>query len=131
MKRSPLIASLVAVALLVASFAAKNGGAQTASAQGNFTITTAFTRDPPKRGTETLTITVKDPSGAPVKGADVKITTSMPSMSMAGPSARASDNRDGTYTATLPLKFATRWTFTITVSSNGKSAHAEVSKDVR
>ena len=103
---------------------------KSANSQGDFTLATAFSPDPPKEGRETLTITLTDPSGAPVKGADVTITTAMPSMSMTGPTASATDNGDGTYTAQMGLQYATSWTFTITAKNGTKSARSVVTRNV-
>jgi YtkA-like len=130
------VIALAAVALLVLGCASKDESANSkdAAAQGNqspFAISTAFNPDPPKQGSEALTITVKDSAGAPVKGALVKITTQMPAMSMSGPAATATDNGDGTYSANLSLQYATSWHFGIAVSSDGKTARSEVVKDVK
>lgn len=94
-------------------------------------IVTAFTPNPPKKGTDTLTVTLKDGSGAPVKGATVKIDTAMPSMSMSGPSVSAKDNGDGTYAARLSLQYATGWRFAISAKAAGKTGTAQVTTDVK
>jgi len=128
MKRT--IAILAAV-LLAAGCATKSSTSQNAASSGSLVITTTVSPDPPKKGNETLTVTLKDASGAAVKGAAVKIASSMPKMSMSGPSAVAIDNGNGTYTSTIPLRYATRWVFAITASSAAKTAHATVAEDVR
>lgn len=130
MKQNSKLASLFVLVAFV-SLATTSGRLQAAGSPAAFTIATSFSPDPPKQGTEKLTVTVTDASGKPVKGASVSIASSMPSMSMAGPRVAAIDNHDGTYSATMPLKFATRWTFMITMSQNGKTGRATVSKDVR
>jgi nitrogen fixation protein FixH len=103
----------------------------TGQAAGDFNVATAFSPDPPKQGSETITITVKDSSGNPVKGAVVKITSKMPTMSMDGPNLTAADNGDGTYAAQTNLNYATKWDFSVAVSANGKSGTAHVSQDVK
>ncbi len=103
---------------------------KSANSQGDFTVATAFSPAPPKEGRETLTVTLTDPSGAPVKGADVAITTAMPSMSMRGPTASATDNGDGTYTAQMGLQYVTSWTFTITAKSGTKSGRSVLTRNV-
>jgi hypothetical protein len=128
--------ALAAIALLVVGCSSKDKsansqGVATQGNQGSVEISTAFSPDPPKQGSETLTITVKDATGAPVKGAVVKITTQMPSMSMSGPSSAATDNGDGTYSANLSLQYATSWHFIIVVSSDGKTTRSEVVEDVK
>jgi hypothetical protein len=86
------------------------------------TVSTAFDPAPPRQGPETITVTVKDAAGKPVKGAKVKIATSMPAMSMAGPTLTAQDNGDGTYAAQTNLNYATTWSFAVTASAHWKTA---------
>ena len=126
----------IAISLTLLLAVGCNGKQQAASDQqsaapGDLTVTTAFNPDPPKQGSEALTVTVKDASGAPVKGAVVKITTTMPTMSMSGPSTTATDNGDGTYSATLSLQYATSWHFMVVASDNGKTVRSEVIQEVK
>ncbi|MHB8434222.1 MAG: FixH family protein [Candidatus Tyrphobacter sp.] len=93
-------------------------------------IRVAFNPDPPRLGTQTLTVTLKE-GDTPVKGAEVSVATVMPAMAMSGPAVTASDNGDGTYTAHLSLQYATRWVFDITASASGKTTHAQITRDVR
>jgi ABC-type Fe3+-hydroxamate transport system substrate-binding protein len=84
-----LLASFVLVAA-VAGCASKSETSSTTNATqaqtaGPFSVATQFSPDPPKQGPETITITVKDAGGNPVKGATVKIVTKMPTMSISGP----------------------------------------------
>lgn len=128
------IITLVAAALLIAGCSSKDKESQTSSASAgpqDIAITTAFTPDPPQKGRETLRVTLKDGSGAPVKGATVKIDTTMPSMSMKGPSVAARDNGDGTYTAQLTLQYATDWQFAVSAKAAGKKGVAQVTADVK
>lgn len=118
------------VAVLTIVLAMLGCSGKSANSQGDFTVATAFSPDPPKEGRETLTITLTDPSGAPVKGADVTITTAMASMSMTGPTITAHDNGDGTYTAEMGLQYATTWTFTITAKNGTKSARSVLTQNV-
>jgi hypothetical protein len=109
---------LAAAAILIVGCSSKdknadNQGVAAHASPGSLAINTVFNPDPPRQGAETLTVAVKDVAGAPVKGAVVKITTQMPSMSMSGPGATAADNGDGTY------------------SADGKTARSEVVQDVR
>jgi len=125
--------ALVVVALLVAgcSSKGKNASSQNAAAQGGLSVSTSFNPDPPRQGAQALTITVRNADGTPTKGAIVKVTTQMPTMSMSGPTATATDNGDGTYSANLSLQYATSWHFIITASNNGKTARNEVVEDVK
>jgi len=121
---------LAAAALLIT---ACNSSKQTntSGSSGDLSISTEFSPDPARQGDETLTITVKDPSGTAVKGATVKIATTMPDMSMTGPRATAQDNGDGTYTAHLNLRYATMWQFDISATGNGKTGVSQVKQDVK
>jgi nitrogen fixation protein FixH len=98
---------------------------------GDFTISTKFSPDPPKQGPETITIGLKDASGSPVKGATVTIGTTMPSMSMSGPTLTAVDNADGTYSAQTNLNYATSWTFEIRAKAGPKTGHLSVKADIK
>ncbi len=125
--------------VLVATVAACTPKAETSSrttvtqaqTAGAFSVATQFSTDPPKQGPQTITVTVKDASGNPVKGATVKIVTKMPTMSMTGPTLAATDNGDGTYAAQTNLNYATQWTFAVSVSAGGKSGVAHVTQDVK
>ncbi len=126
------IVSLVAAASLVAGCSSKDQQRQTHSAAvGNLRVTMAFAPDPPRKGSDILTVTLKDGTGAPVKGAIVKVDTTMPSMSMPGPSMTARNNGDGTYSARLALQYATRWQFAVSATASGKTATAHVTADVK
>ena len=99
--------------------------------QNKTAMTVAFTPDPPQRGSESITITLKDGSGNPVKGAHVAITASMPSMSMNGPALTARDNGDGTYTAQGKLDYATDWKFDVVANANGETEQTTVTENVK
>ena len=130
-----LLVSLVLVATVTACASKSETSSSTTTTQaqtaGPFSVATQFSTDPPKQGPETITVTVKDASGNPVKGATVKIVTKMPSMSMSGPTLAATDNGDGTYAAQTNLNYATQWTFDVSVSAGGKSGIAHVTQDVK
>ncbi len=94
-------------------------------------ITATFSPSPPRQGSEVIVVSLKDADGKAVRGATVSIATTMPNMSMRGPSATAKDNGDGTYVADMVLQYATSWTFVISAAIDGKSASAEVTQDVK
>ena len=121
------IVTIVAVALLLAGCGAKSDG----TASGDFIVAATFSPSPPTQGREMMTISLKDASGAPVKGATVSVSTTMPSMSMDGPTVNATDNGDGTYSASLLLNFATNWHFKISAKSGAKSGTTTLIQDVR
>lgn len=128
------IIALAAAALLIAGCGSKDKAGQSNSAAlgaNQLIVTTAFTPDPPQKGTDTLTVTLKDVTGAAVKGAVVKLDSAMPLMSMSGPSVIARDNGDGSYTAHLVLKYATTWRFSISARRDGKRGASEVTADVK
>lgn len=126
--------ALVFVTVLsLAACSAKSSGdanASTSSDPGTLAVSAAFTPDPPAKGTDTITVTVKDASGNPVHGAQVKIATNMPTMSMKGPDLAPNDNGDGTYTVSAKLDYDTKWSFAITADANGQHATTTVEKDV-
>jgi hypothetical protein len=76
-------------------------------------------------------VTVKDAAGKPVKGAVVTVGSNMPTMSMSGPTAKARDNGNGTYTAKTEVNFATKWTFDVEVAAKGRKARTQLSADVK
>ncbi len=128
-----LIAVVVA-GLLIAGCSSKDTSSQSRSSSagaGGLVITTAFSPDPPRKGADSLTVMLKDSTGAAVKGATVKIITTMPTMSMTGPSAIARDNGDGTYTAHVSLQYATSWQFGVSATAPGKKGVAQLTADVK
>jgi hypothetical protein len=122
---------------LVASLAACSGKTHDAGASssgktsGDFTMTTSFSPNPPKQGAETITVTVKNAGGDSVKGATVKIDTTMASMSMNGPTLTATEQGDGTYVAHAKLNYATTWTFNISATADGKSGKMRTTAEVK
>ena len=128
-----IIALGVAFALAACSSKGETTSTTTTTAQkaGDFMISTQFSPDPPKQGAETITIGLKDASGNPVKGATVTVATTMPSMSMSGPTLTAADNGDGTYSTQTNLNYATPWTFDIRAKAGAKTGHLSVKADVK
>jgi nitrogen fixation protein FixH len=94
-------------------------------------VSAALNPVPPKQGMETITITVKDAMGKPVKGAVVKVATNMPTMSMTGPTLTAKDAGNGTYVAKTKLNFATTWTFDVTASAGQQKGMTQLRADVK
>ncbi len=121
-------AALVAALPLAASAA---DSMKDAPMRGTLRVAAAFNPAPPKKGLETITISVKDAAGKPVKGAMVKISSTMPLMSMSGPTMTARETANGTYAAKANLNFATAWTFDISASANGKTGKTKLSADVK
>ncbi len=128
------IIGLATAAVLIAGCSANEKTSQARSAPTgtqSIAITMAFAPNPPRKGTETLIVTLRDGSGNPVKGATVKVDTTMPAMSMTGPSAVAKGNGDGTYTARLALQYATSWQFAVHANAAGKKSMARMSADIK
>jgi hypothetical protein len=124
--------------VLIAGLAACSAKSDTTSSAtvtsqhaGDFSVVTQFTPDPPKQGPETITVIVKDAGGNMVKGATVRISSTMPAMSMTGPTLNATDNGDGTYAAQTNLNYATQWVFDIRIAAAGKTGTAHVTQDVK
>lgn len=128
------VVALVAAGLLIAGCSSKDKASQNSAASHgprDIQITTAFTPDPPRKGADVLVVMLKDGTGVPVKGATVKVETSMPSMSMGGPTVVGKDNGDGTYTARLMLQYATSWQFAVSARAPGKSGISQLTADVK
>jgi len=82
--------------------------------------------NPPARGTNKLTVTVKDSSGKPVSGAQVSVAfymAAMPAMGMAAMKAQSSlvEQRGGTYAGTIDLQSGGTWQVTLTASKGGQA----------
>jgi len=132
-RRLIVSAALVSALAACSSKSDTSSTTTTTSAQtaGGFAVATQFSPDPPTQGPQTITVTVKDASGNPVKDATVKIRSKMPTMSMTGPNLTATDNGDGTYAAQTNLNYATQWVFEIAVSAAGKTGIVHVTQDVK
>jgi len=109
-----------------------NAGALTPTASsGELALSLAFDPSPPKRGSETITITIHDAGGNAVKGAHVSVATYMPLMSMSGPTLAPQDNGDGTYSAIVNMNYQTKWVLDVDVTGGGKSGKAEFEQVVQ
>jgi hypothetical protein len=100
------------------------------SSSGDLTMSLSFDPTPPKRGNETIIITLKDATGKPVSRAIVKSGARMPEMGMTGPSLVFQDNADGTYSAVANLNYQTKWVFDVTASQGATTSKAEFKADV-
>jgi hypothetical protein len=134
--RKDNMTKLLSLAAAISAFSAApltafGANSTTASPHDTLRVSATFNPAPPKKGSETITVTVKDANGKPVKGATVKIASSMPSMSMGGPSLTARETVPGTYSAKANLAFATTWVFDVSASAGGKSGHTHLSADVK
>jgi nitrogen fixation protein FixH len=131
MNRSILLSTL-ACALTLAAFnvpATSAAAAPVAAAQA-LAVSASVSPNPPKTGPATIVVTVSE-NGKPVNGAKVTIKTDMPEMAMAGPTLRATDNGDGTYSALTNLTDATTWRLRISAKSGAKTGAATISIDVK
>jgi len=119
--------SFTLASLAVASIAVPTLAASTST----LTVVAAFQPNPPKQGIETILVMVKDAAGKPVTGAVGTVGSNMPTMSMSGPTLKARDNGNGTYTAKTNVNFATRWTFNVVATSMAQRAHTQLTADVK
>ena len=87
--------------------------------------------NPPQLGTETISIRLTDSSSKPVDGANVLISSAMPTMAMSGPNVQAHATGNGIYVASVKLAFATRWSFTITDHANDKTLTTTLVQNVK
>lgn len=129
---------LTAIALVVA-FSVGTAVTQSSSSVGaaqtqqkKLAVDATFSPNPPTaKGTEKIIVSVRDTFGRPVSDATVKISTSMPTMSMKGSEFVARDGGHGTYTADAKLGYPTRWAFDITAASKGRSGSAHLERDLK
>ena len=94
-------------------------------------LAVSFSPNPPRQGMEIVTVLVTDGTHKPVNGAHVSVASRMPTMSMTGPTVAASPKGNGRYVATLKIAFATRWAFTATAKSNGKTVSRTITQEVK
>ena len=127
----------VGLALLLAGCGSNTSSSSSAttlaptSSSGDLAMTMSFDPSPPKQGNETILISLKDASGNAVKGAVVKTTTTMPAMSMSGPTLTFQDNGDGTYSAVTNMNYQTKWVLDVKATAAGKLGAAEFDQDVK
>lgn len=131
MNRSVMLLTLASAMTLIA-FTAPSTSAAASPVAGAQTlaVSASVSPNPPKTGPATIVVTVSE-NGKPVSGAKVAIKTDMPSMAMPGPTLRATDNGDGTYSALTNLTDATTWRLRISAKSGTKSGAATVNIDVK
>ncbi len=115
---------LLSLAALVAACSGK-------TTQSVLSVALSFAPNPPVKGLDTLTVSVTDANGNPVRGARVQIKTTMPAMSMAGPNLTATDNGAGSYTARGNLQYSTVFVFDVTAKANGATGAARVTQNVK
>jgi multidrug efflux pump subunit AcrA (membrane-fusion protein) len=99
------------------------GGSSTS--QSRLSITFHSMPDPPKAGENQFEVSVKDPAGTPIDGAEVTLQffmAAMPTMNMPAMKndIKLSAAGAGTYRGTGPIMTAGRWDMTIGVSRNGQ-----------
>jgi hypothetical protein len=99
--------------------------------QGPLSVALSFAPNPPVKGVDTLAVRVTDASGNPVSGAAVQIKTTMPMMSMSGPTFMPSDKGAGTYAVRGNLQYATTWVFDVTATAEGATGTARVTQKVK
>ena len=90
-----------------------------------------FSPNPPRQGIETFNVMLTDGAHRPVKGAQVDIATSMPTMSMGGPTIKATPARPGVYVAKVNLNFATQWKFDVNAKSGAQSITRSYTQNIK
>jgi len=102
-----------------------------ATGDAAFRINVAFNPNPPRQGNETITVTLQDANHKAIKNAHVTIATSMPAMSMGGPTVNATPSRAGVYVANLNLNFVTRWKFDVIAKAGNQSVARSYTENVK
>lgn len=123
MKRIILASALVAFGMAAAPL--------TIPAAQPLNMAVSFSPNPPQQGTETLTVVLTDGARKPVNGALVSIATSMPTMSMGGPTIKATQARAGIYVAKVNLNFATQWKFDVSAKSGAQSVAYSYTQNIK
>ena len=121
--------SIILASVLVALGMA--GAPVTTPAAQPLNMTVTFSPNPPRQGTETLNVMLTDGAHKPVNGAHVDIATSMPTMSMGGPTIKATPARPGVYVAKVNLNFATQWKFDVSAKFGAQSVTQSYSQNVK
>ena len=76
-----------------------------------------------KVGSNDIRLTVKDPSGKPIEGAEVEVTLFMPQMGNMAPmtsKANLKDSGNGTYDGSIHFPMAWTWDTTVSVKKSGQ-----------
>ncbi len=99
--------------------------ASASSAPGQVKIDFGTRPNPPSKGRNQVTVSVREPSGAASTGADVSAAFFMPAMPAMGmpalrASAHLSEVRAGSYSGMVELNSGGTWQVTITVRRNGQ-----------
>jgi Cu(I)/Ag(I) efflux system membrane fusion protein/cobalt-zinc-cadmium efflux system membrane fusion protein len=103
-----------------------NASDQMAQAAPQATITLASEPDPPTRGHNKMTITLKDAGGKAISDAKVTVSfymAAMPAMGMAAMRAEAAaqEQTRGVYVATIDLQSGGTWSVTLIASQSGRT----------
>ncbi|MCL5997989.1 MAG: FixH family protein [Chloroflexi bacterium] len=75
--------------------------------------------DPPKAGDLEIIVTVKDSTGKPVEGAEVRVSANMTAMDMGRMTGKATDQGGGRYALKAQLAHGGEWKFTVQVDKPG------------
>lgn len=124
------ISSIIACAFVAGAALLAVSPASAANRAG-LAMDAAFNPTPPRQGNETITVTLQDVHHKPISNADVTIATSMPTMSMGGPTIKATPSRAGVYVAKLNLNFATQWNFEVSATAGHQSIRRSYTQNVK
>ena len=105
----PIVLALSAAPALAAPIVTQIGGAH---------VTVVLSPDPPQLGSNSVTVTITGASPSALAQTSVQYTTAMPSMSMSGPSGRATRiaSRANAWRFDVPFTTATQWTLRVELS---------------
>lgn len=119
------LTSIVAGLLLVAALQMGVAAQSQSPRKAGLDIALTSKPNPPKLGSNTLEVTVKDASGKPVTDADVTVLfymAAMPAMKMPEmrTTATLKHQKDGHYAGNGQVAMAGKWDVTVTVKRSGK-----------
>lgn len=102
-----------------------------ATGDAAFSMNVAFNPNPPRQGNETIIVTLRDANHKAITNAVVTIATSMPAMSMGGPTIKATPSHAGVYVAKLNVNFVTRWKFDVIAKAGKQSVARSYTENVK
>ncbi len=109
----------------VGTFAPPPPGVSAAAGAPSGTIDITTNPNPPHKGSNNVTVAVRDASGRQLSDVQVSVVLFMPAMAAMGMSAmrvetKATPKENGVYAATVNLPSGGTWNVTITANKNGK-----------
>jgi hypothetical protein len=130
MRKTAALAACMVMALAAVAFAKDY---TITKEVGEYKVEAAFDKNPPVTGKNTLTVDVRDKSGAAVSDASVKVEYSMPAMSgMPAMNYKAdAAPSGGKYVAKVDLSMAGPWNVAVKIKRADKTTTVKFTVDVR